>query len=153
MKAKKAAPLLIAALVCFAAAFFFRFALIGYSVMALVCAGVGVCLLLYAYLPKKFRIMLTVLLVLGLLLFTVGEIPVLKAARGTPEYDAAYLIVLGAGVNGTSPSLSMVDRLSAAIEAQGKGKLRTLCFEDDHAFNRNRAAAREAVVGFFRETL
>ena len=114
MKAKKAAPLLIAALVCFAAAFFFRFALIGYSVMALVCAGVGVCLLLYAYLPKKFRIMLTVLLVFGLLLFTVGEIPVLKAARGTPEYDAAYLIVLGAGVNGTSPSLSMVNRLSAA---------------------------------------
>ena len=63
------------------------------------------------------------------------------------------VLTVAAGLDALLPKQEHVDRLSAAIEAQGKGKLRTLCFEDDHAFNRNRAAAREAVVGFFRETL
>ena len=110
---KKAVPLLLAAL-CFALAAFFRFALIGYGVMALICAGLGVCILLYAFLKRIIRIMLTVLLALGLLLFSVGEVPVLRASGGTPDYEADWLIVLGAGVNGTAPSLSMLNRLTAA---------------------------------------
>ena len=105
---------LIAAGVCFAAAAFFRFALIGYGVMALLLAAAGVCVLLYAFLPKWFRIMLTVWLCLGAALFAVGEVPVVLAAGGTQGYDAQYLIVLGAGVNGTAPSLSMLNRLTAA---------------------------------------
>ena len=108
------APFFIAAGIFFALALFFRFALIGYGIMALVCAGIGVCILLYVWLPRKLRMMLTILLVLGLLLFTVGEVPVIRAAGGTPEFDAQYLIVLGAGVNGTVPSLSMLNRLTAA---------------------------------------
>ena len=111
---KTKALFLIPAALCFAAAAFFRFALIGYGYMALLCAGVGVCVLLYAFLPKRFRIMLTILLALGLVLFIAGEVPVALAAGGTPEYDAEYLIVLGAGVNGTAPSLSMHNRLTAA---------------------------------------
>lgn len=111
---KRNALFLSAAGLCFAAAAFFRFALIGYGYMALLCAGLGVCVLLYAFLPKNFKIMLTILLALGLLLFAVGVTPVARAAKGTPEYDAAYLIVLGAGVNGTVPSLSMLNRLTAA---------------------------------------
>ena len=99
---KTKALFLIPAALCFAAAAFFRFALIGYGYMALLCAGVGVCVLLYAFLPKRFRIMLTILLALGLVLFIVGEVPLALAAGGTPEYDAEYLIVLGAGVNGTA---------------------------------------------------
>ena len=110
----KKAPALIAAGLCFAAAAFFRFALIGYGVMALCFAAAGVCVLLYAYLPKRFKIMLTVLLALGLLLFTVGEVPVLLAAGGTPGFDADWLIVLGAGVNGDTPSLSLLNRLHTA---------------------------------------
>ena len=104
----------IAAGLCFALAVFFRFALIGYGVMALCCALLGVCVLLYAVLPKKFRIMLTILLAMGVLVFAVGEIPVLRAAGGTPDFDADWLIVLGAGVNGEAPSLSMLNRLTAA---------------------------------------
>ena len=111
---KKKAPWVLIAALCFAAAAFFRFALIGYGYMAMLCAGIGICVLLYAFLPKIFRIMLTVLLVLGTLLFTAGEVPVVRAAAGTPEFDAQYLIVLGAGVNGTAPSLSMLNRLTAA---------------------------------------
>lgn len=110
----KKAAFLIAAGVCFAAAAFFRFALIGYGFLGMLLAGAGVCALLYAFLSRRFKIMLTVLLLLGLLLFTAGEVPVVLAARGTPDYDAQYLIVLGAGVNGTVPSLSMLNRLTAA---------------------------------------
>ena len=105
---------MIAAGLCFVLALVFRFALIGYGVMALCFAGLGVCVLLYAFLPKKFKIMLTILLALGVLVFSVGEVPVLLAAGGTPDYDADWLIVLGAGVNGDAPSLSMRNRLSAA---------------------------------------
>ncbi len=111
---KKKLPLLTAAGLCFAAAVFLRFALIGYGMLAAVFAGAGVCVLLYACLPKRFKIMLTILLALGLLLFAVGETPVLLAAGGTPEREADWLIVLGAGVNGSVPSLSMLNRLSAA---------------------------------------
>ena len=111
---KKKLLLLPAAGLCFAAAAFFRFALIGYGMTALCFAGLGVCLALYAFLPKAFRIMLTILLALGLLLFIVGEVPVIRAAGGTQEMEADWLIVLGAGVNGSAPSLSMVDRLRAA---------------------------------------
>ena len=110
----KKVPFLIAAGACFAAAAFFRFALVGYSVMALLLAAAGVCVLLYTYLPKKFRIMLTILLVVGLVFFAVGEVPVVCAAGGTPDFDADYLIVLGAGVRGAVPSLSMANRMEAA---------------------------------------
>lgn len=112
---KKKLPFLLIAACCFVAAAFFRFALIGYGYIALVCAGIGVCVLLYAFLPRKFEIMLTILLALGLLLFVVGEVPVIRAARGTPDFDADWLIVLGAGVNGSTPSLSMLNRLTAAL--------------------------------------
>ena len=104
----------IAAGVCFALALFFRFALIGYGVIALCFAALGVCVLLYAFLPKKFGIMLTIILLLCLLLFAVGEAPVLMAMGGTPDYDADWLIVLGAGVNGDVPSLSLLNRLRTA---------------------------------------
>ena len=110
---KKTIPICVS-LFFFAAAAFFRFALIGYGTVALACAGIGLCILLYVFLNKALRTVLTVVLLLGLLLFSAGEIPVLMAAGGTPDYDADWLIVLGAGVNGTVPSLSMLDRLNAA---------------------------------------
>ena len=105
---------LIAAGLCFLLALGFKFALIGYGVTALVLAGVGVCILLYLFLPRKLKIMLTVLLCVGAIIFTTAEIPVIKASKGTPDADADYLIVLGAGVNGSAPSLSLVNRLTAA---------------------------------------
>lgn len=105
---------LIAAALCFLLALGFKFALIGYGMMSLLFAGVGLLILLFLFLPRKLRIMLTALLVIGVLVFGAAELPVLLAAGGTPDMDADYIIVLGAGVNGSSPSLSMVNRLTAA---------------------------------------
>ena len=107
-------PGLIAAGICFLLAAGFRFAVIGYGVMALTLTFIGVCILLYLFLPKALRIVLTVLLLLGLAVFIAAEIPIIQAAHGTPDADADYLIVLGAGVIGRTPSLSMLERLSAA---------------------------------------
>lgn len=101
-------------LACFAIAAFLRFALVGYGMLSLVFAAVGGVILLYLLLSSIFRMMLTVFLCLGILIFVAAEIPVLRAAGGDPDADADYLIVLGAGVNGTTPSLSMVNRLEAA---------------------------------------
>ena len=115
-KSKRILPRLILAALCFAAAAFFAFALIGYRIIALLLAGVGVLILLYLCLPKKLRRILTVLIVLGALVLGAAEIPVLKAAKGTPEFAADYLIVLGCGINGSVPSLSMVNRLTAALD-------------------------------------
>lgn len=111
---KRRLPWLITAAVCFVLALFFAFALIGYKYIALLLGGIGAVILLYLYLPRKFKIMLTVLLCAGTLLFTAAEIPVVQASRGDKDVEADYLIVLGAGVNGTVPSLSLRDRLNAA---------------------------------------
>lgn len=41
---------------------------------------------------------------------------ILHASHGSKETDSDYLIVLGAGVNGTAPSLSLQERLDAAYD-------------------------------------
>ena len=105
---------LLPAIFCFLLALGFRFLLIGYGIMALLFAGIGVCIILYIYLPRKWKIALSCLLLAGVLILIVVEIPVIKASKGHPETEADYLIVLGAGVNGTVPSLSMLNRLTAA---------------------------------------
>ncbi len=110
----------IAAGMILVVAAFLRFALIGYSFLAycLVCAAAVV--LIYGFLLrrkyKKLLILLTVLLVIGFALFLVMEIPVIVDSFGDEDVDADYIIVLGAGVNGSVPSLSMVNRLTPTIE-------------------------------------
>lgn len=110
----------IAAGIIFLVALFLRFALIGYSFLAycLMCAAAVV--LIYGFLLKRrikfMLIVLSVLLALGFCLFAVMEIPVIIDARGDKDVDADYIIVLGAGVNGSKPSLSMVNRMTPTIE-------------------------------------
>lgn len=111
---KRRLPWLITAAVCFVLALFFAFALMGYKYIALLLAGIGAVILLYLYFPRKLRIMLTIFLCAGTVLFIVAETPVVLASRGDTDVDADYLIVLGAGVNGTVPSLSLRNRLDAA---------------------------------------
>ena len=60
------------------------------------------------------------------------------------------VLTVAASLDTLLPKEEHIDRLSDAIEACGKGKLQRLCCADDHAFNRNRAAVREAVCAFFK---
>ena len=100
-------------------AVFFRFALIGYAFTAYACAGAAAVLLLYELCARRklrrLRLALTVALCLGFVCFLIAEIPVIRASRGDADAGADYLIVLGAGVNGSEPSLSMLNRLDAAF--------------------------------------
>lgn len=59
---------------------------------------------------------LAVLVVLGLLLFAVLECAVIGYANRESDEPVSAVIVLGAGVNGTVPSLSLRSRLEAALE-------------------------------------
>ena len=115
----------IAAAVCFILAAFLRFALIGYGFSAYVLTGIGLIFILYALIgayggkrpkpAKIFRRTLSFLLALFFLIFAAAEIPVILSAHSDENNGAAYLIVLGAGVNGTVPSLSMENRLDAVL--------------------------------------
>lgn len=113
-------PRITAAVLLLAAACVFAFALIGYAFSALTCTGIAAVLLLYELFSRrgwrKLKRALAVLLCTGAAFFAVLEIPVVRAARGEPEYEADYLIVLGAGVRGDTPSLSLKNRLDAALE-------------------------------------
>ncbi len=110
----------IAAAIILLLAIFLRFALVGYSFLAycLVCAAAVVLIygLLIKHELKILLIILSSLLALGFCLFAAMEIPVIIDSRGDKDVDADYIIVLGAGVNGSIPSLSMVNRMTPTIE-------------------------------------
>ena len=96
-------------------ALFFRFVLIGYSTTAYLLLAVAALLLLLHFLRKRKVVtrLLLILTLIAVVVLSAAEIPVIVASRGDKDADADYLVVLGAGVNGTVPSLSLVNRLTA----------------------------------------
>ena len=101
-------------------------ALPGYRFSALVIfavSGLVLCFQLLNLLRKRFprfssvaSRVLMVLLCLVLVSALITGIVILNAARGTKNPSCQYLIVLGAGVNGRVPSLSLRERLDAAYD-------------------------------------
>ena len=68
---------------------------------------------------KPFRVarrVLVGLLALGLALFAALEVQVIRWSRTDWETQPAAVVILGAGVNGNQPSLSLLVRLEAALE-------------------------------------
>lgn len=107
---------LILAVVCILAGCVFRFAMPGHDFIGYLLWLLAVLIFAFPRLSKTWRSVLAALLVLGAAVFAVFEAPVISNAKtdATPQSD--YLIVLGAGVNGSAPSLSMVNRLEAALD-------------------------------------
>ena len=100
-----------------------RFAFVGFRFSALLLCGLAAVLALYGLLfrqgTKAARVLsalLTVCLGLGLALFAVEEVPVWRDARSDADADAPYIIVFGAAVHGTTPSLSLRERTDAAFD-------------------------------------
>ena len=84
-------------------------------------ACVIVCYRLLHLLERKrpkaantLRRLFTICLCLLILVAAVTGVLVIQSSFGNPGADCDYLIVLGAGVNGTVPSLSLKERLDAA---------------------------------------
>lgn len=122
-KCKLAALWLVIALLCLTG--IFCFILPGYRFTGLVCCGILAVIGCYRLLrwleqskPKtalRLRKILTVCLCLFLLAYAITGVIIIQASYGNPLADCDYLIVLGAGVNGTVPSLSLRNRLDAAL--------------------------------------
>ena len=119
---------LIPAGVCLILAAVLKFALVGYSFLALCFAALAGVFLAYMALKilapkheKPVRVLnkiLTYAIILFALALAVTEAVIVSEAKRAGESDpqVEYVIVLGAGVNGTQPSLSLRVRLDAALE-------------------------------------
>jgi len=80
--------------------------------------GLAALLLLWAALKgrKTARRILAALLIIGFLVFSAAQVQVVRYARRTDDSPVSAVIVLGAGVYGTRPSLSLQVRLEAALD-------------------------------------
>jgi uncharacterized SAM-binding protein YcdF (DUF218 family) len=109
---------------CLLVSLFLRTAVRGYSFLSLVffcIAGVIVCFYLIAILKKHrpgtakaLNILLCGILCLGILIYIVTGSLILDAARGDSGKDPQYIVVLGAGLRGDSPSPILSDRIQKA---------------------------------------
>ena len=98
----------------------------GHGFLGLICfaiAGVIACYFAIALLKRRYlnmakllNLVLTGCLCAGLAVFAITEGFILHASRGNPETSCDYIIVLGAKVNGTAPSISLSDRICAAYD-------------------------------------
>ena len=96
----------------------------GYSFSACICfgiAGIVICYALLRLLSKRrkkpariLRLVLTVCLCIGLILAAVTGGFIAAAGIGSADTACDYVIVLGAGVNGTTPSLILSERIQRA---------------------------------------
>ena len=96
----------------------------GYKFSSWLCFGAAALLICYRILkllsrkkPKTARILrriLTVCLCIGLLVASVTGIFIARAGIGQADVPCDYVIVLGAGVNGTTPSMILRERINRA---------------------------------------
>lgn len=102
---------------------FLYFCLVGYRFSALLLCSLAAVLALYGLLrrldTKASRVLTTLLTVcvgIGIVLFAVMEIPIWRDSCSDENTDAPYLIVFGAAVHGSTPSLSLWERTEAAYD-------------------------------------
>lgn len=98
----------------------------GYSFSAYICFGLGALVAVYrliAMLEKRsltaakvLRTLLSICVCFGILAAAVTGAIIYEGSLGDPEADCGYVIVLGCGVHGITPSLSLQNRIDAAYE-------------------------------------
>ena len=96
----------------------------GHGFLGLILCGIAAVIVCYYGLsamkrkrPKaarRLRLALTALLLLGCIAYAITLIPIIRAATVRSDTECAYVVVLGAKVNGQSPSLSLRERITAA---------------------------------------
>lgn len=105
---------IITASILFLAAVILRFAFSGHNYIAYGLFLLSVFMVVFGVAGKTLKRFLAMFIAMGLVYFVIIEIPIIDEASGDGDFDADYLIVLGAAVHGDTPSLSLVERLSAA---------------------------------------
>lgn len=66
--------------------------------------------------PGKVKNIITGIIAFGILSFVVLEIVIITSAIPTKKMDSDYLVVLGAGLRGEIPSLTLLQRLDKSLE-------------------------------------
>ena len=107
-------------------ALFFFFCVVGYSFSGLVCLCIVGIILVYKLLrllgkkyPRDARTLKRIfssILCIGLLVVGITEAIIIEASFGDPKQHCDYMVVLGAGVHGDRPSLSLRNRIDAAYD-------------------------------------
>lgn len=97
---------------------FLIFCLVGYKFGGCFLLGLAALIPVYHFLRNRggLRRMLTFLLAVFFTAMAVTGSIIARSARGTENPESDYLIVLGAGVNGSTPSLSLWERITAAYD-------------------------------------
>ncbi len=114
--------LFIAAAACVLLGLCLRFLFVGYRFSALCLWALAAVLVFFGLMrrwnTKAARVMSVLAgacLAAGFVLFLVAEIPVWRDSRSSEDTDAPYIIVFGAAVHGQTPSLSLTERMTAAL--------------------------------------
>lgn len=105
---------IITASILFLAGVILRFAFSGHNYIAYGLFLLSVFMVVFGVAGKTLKRFLAMFIAMGLVYFVIIEIPIIDEASGDGDFDADYLIVLGAAVHGDTPSLSLVERLEAA---------------------------------------
>jgi len=120
--AGKVLPWLICAPLA-ALAYFLKFVAPGYGFSALVCCGLIFIILFYSLTTGSavpavqiLRKIFTFCLIIGLIAAGITEYFILKASRGDPDRHCDYMVVLGAKVRDSGPSVSLWDRIYGAYD-------------------------------------
>lgn len=92
------------------------FAATGHDYVAALLVLIAALIVIYRFGGHGLRVAVTVLLVIGMAVFIIIEIPIVREARTDAPDDCEYVIVLGAGLRGDVPTLSLRNRLDAALE-------------------------------------
>ncbi len=125
MKYKKLLKLLfLASLIGTGLVFWFQ--ILHYRYAGLIFLGIAAVIGIYWILdyvasrhPKKARWLrrcFTLLLCLSLLVMAVTQILIVTGSKGEQDAECDYVLVLGAAVNGTTPSRALRERLEAAYQ-------------------------------------
>ena len=88
----------------------------GYAYIAYTMIFVAVLIVIRRFAPEWLWRVCVIISSLGLIYVCLVEIPIIGNCRTDKEPEREYLIVLGAEVRGTKPSLSLERRLDAALE-------------------------------------
>lgn len=116
---------LLIIMLCLLGAFIY-FCIPGYSFSAYITFGIAGIVLCYQLLhllakgrPKTARVLRWILscgLAVSMTAAVITGGAIYRAGLGSADTPCAYVIVLGAGVNGTTPSMSLRDRLNATYD-------------------------------------
>lgn len=92
------------------------FAFTGHDFIGLALCFIAAVILLMSVCGRTAKRIICAVLAVGLLYFCIVEVPIVKNSLGSEDFDGEYIIVLGAAVHGDRPSLSLVERMSAAYD-------------------------------------